>query len=304
MDRPHHAVPEEAMLRSMTGFGRYELTDEKFKLSVEIKSVNHRYLDLSIKMPRCFNCFESAIRSQIKNDIQRGKVDMFISFEDYSQDRVSLKYNHLLAQEYMQYFKKMEEEFQIPNDITVSRLAGLPEIFSMEQQQTDEDELWQVLSEAIQKATEKFLHARELEGAQLRSDLIAKLDYLLSLTDKVEERSPQIVKEYRERLYERLTEVLESTGIDENRIMTEAALFADKVCVDEEIVRLKTHITHMREALSAGDSIGRKLDFLAQEMNREANTTLSKANDVLLADIAIDMKTEIEKIREQVQNIE
>lgn len=292
------------MLRSMTGFGRYELTDKKYKLSVEIKSVNHRYLDLSIKMPKKFNCFESAIRSQIKRDVQRGKVDIFISYEEYSEDRVSLNYNHLLAQEYMQYFRQMEEEFQIPNDITVSQLAAFPEVFSMEQVDTDEEELWQVLSDAIRKATDSFVRARELEGEQLKADLLNKLNYLQSLTEKVEERAPEIVREYRTKLYDKLCEVLESTSIDENRIMTEAALFADKICVDEELVRLKTHITHMREALTSGESVGRKLDFLAQEMNREANTTLSKANDILLADIAIDMKTEIEKIREQVQNIE
>ncbi len=292
------------MLRSMTGFGRYELTEKQFKISVEMKSVNHRYLDLSIKMPKRFNCFESAIRNQMKQDVQRGKVDMYISFEDYSEDRVSLKFNRSLAEEYMGYFREMEETWHIPNDVTVSRLASCPEVFMMEQSEKDEDELWLVLSDAIKKATDNFIMARELEGEHLREDLLGKLDHLLELVGKVEERSPEIVREYRNRLYEKLSEVLENTAIDESRILSEAALFADKICVDEEIVRLKTHVKHMRDALAGGGSIGRKLDFLAQEMNREANTTLSKANDVLLADIAIDMKTEIEKIREQIQNIE
>lgn len=292
------------MIKSMTGFGRYELTEKQYKLTVELKSVNHRYLDLSIKMPKRFNSFESAIRNQIKQDVQRGKVDMYITFEDYSEDRVSLKYNRSLAQEYMDYFKEMEEAFRIPNDITVSRLAGCPEVFAMEQTDEDEEELWQVLSETIRAATGRFVEARETEGEQLRRDLLGKLDYLSGLVEKVKERSPEIVKEYRGRLYDKLKEVLESTAIDENRILTEAAIFADKICVDEEMVRLTTHIAHMREALTDGNAVGRKLDFLAQEMNREANTTLSKANDVELADIAIDMKTEIEKIREQVQNIE
>lgn len=292
------------MLRSMTGFGRYELTEKQFKISVEMKSVNHRYLDLSIKMPKRFNCFESAIRNQMKQDVQRGKVDMYISFEDYSEDRVTLKFNRSLAEEYMGYFKEMEETYHIPNDVTVSKLASCPEVFMMEQAEKDEDELWHVISDAISKATANFIMARELEGEHLRDDLLGKLDHLLELVGKVEERSPEIVREYRSRLYEKLSEVLENTAIDENRIMSEAALFADKICVDEEIVRLKTHVKHMRDALAGGGSIGRKLDFLAQEMNREANTTLSKANDVLLADIAIDMKTEIEKIREQIQNIE
>jgi len=292
------------MLRSMTGFGRYELTEKQFKISVEMKSVNHRYLDLSIKMPKRFNCFESAIRNQMKQDVQRGKVDMYISFEDYSEDRVTLKFNRSLAEEYMGYFKEMEETYHIPNDVTVSKLASCPEVFMMEQAEKDEEELWHVISDAISKATANFIMARELEGEHLRDDLLGKLAHLLELVSKVEERSPEIVREYRGRLYEKLSEVLENTAIDENRIMAEAALFADKICVDEEIVRLKTHVKHMRDALAGGGSIGRKLDFLAQEMNREANTTLSKANDVLLADIAIDMKTEIEKIREQIQNIE
>ncbi len=292
------------MLRSMTGFGRYELTEKQFKISVEMKSVNHRYLDLSIKMPKRFNCFESAIRNQMKQDVQRGKVDMYISFEDYSEDRVSLKFNRSLAEEYMGYFKEMEETYHIQNDVTVSRLASCPEVFMMEQTEKDEEELWIVLSDAVKKATANFIMTRELEGEHLRDDLLGKLDHLLELVGKVEERSPEIVREYRSRLYEKLSEVLGNTAIDENRILTEAAVFADKICVDEEIVRLKTHVKHMREALAGGGSIGRKLDFLAQEMNREANTTLSKANDVLLADIAIDMKTEIEKIREQIQNIE
>jgi uncharacterized protein (TIGR00255 family) len=288
----------------MTGFGRYEQTEKQFKLTVEIKSVNHRYLDLSIKMPKRFNCFESAIRNQIRQEIQRGKVDMYISFEDYSEDRVSLKYNHSLAQEYMRYLKQMEEEFQIPFDVSVSKLAACPDVLVMEQPEEDDEGFWQILSIAIQKATGQLVMARELEGAQLHEDLNKKLDHLMELTCQVEERSPEIVKEYRARLYEKLSEVLESTAIDETRILSEAALFADRICVDEEIVRLKTHIRHMKEALASGESVGRKLDFLAQEMNREANTTLSKANDVLLSDLAIDMKTEIEKIREQIQNIE
>ena len=292
------------MMKSMTGFGRYELTEQNFKLTVEMKSVNHRYLDLTIKMPKRFNCFESAIRNQIKEDVQRGKVDMYITFEDYSEDRVELKYNRSLAAEYMKYFAEMSLAFDIQKDVTVSMLAKCPEVFSMEQADSDEEELWQVLSDAIRKATENVVKARETEGEQLRADLQSKLDYLGELVKKVEERSPQVVAEYRAKLYEKLKEVLENSSIDENRILTEAAVFADKVCVDEEMVRLKTHISHMRDALTAGSGIGRKLDFLAQEMNREANTTLSKANDVALADIAIDMKTEIEKIREQVQNIE
>ena len=292
------------MIRSMTGFGRYELAAEQYKITVELKSVNHRYLDLSIKMPKRFNCFESAIRGQIRQEIQRGKVDMYITFEDYSEARVSLKYNRSLAEEYLMYFRQMKGEFGLTDDITVSRLASCPEVLTMAQADENEDELWQALSETIRLATAQFVQARANEGEKLQADLLGKLDHLSDLAGQAEERSPQIVAEYRTRLYEKLKEVLGDTSIDENRMLTEAALFADRVCVDEELVRLRTHIAHMREALCGKEGVGRKLDFLAQEMNREANTTLSKANDVRLADIAIEMKTEIEKIREQVQNIE
>ena len=292
------------MISSMTGFGRYETSTKEYRLSVEIKSVNHRYLDLSVKMPRRFNCFESAVRSLVRERIQRGKVDLYITFDDYSEDRFQLKYNRSLAQAYMRHFGEMEQEFGIRNDITVSTLAGLPEVFLMEEEEQDTESYWPVLSDAVGKALEVFAQARCREGEQLKQDLLQKLDELESMARRVEERSPQIVTEYRARLYEKMQEILGGAAADENRILMEAAIFADKVCVDEELVRLNTHIRHMREVLEEGNGVGRKLDFLAQEMNREANTTLSKSNDVALSDIAIGMKTEIEKIREQVQNIE
>ncbi len=292
------------MISSMTGFGRYETSTKEYRLSVEIKSVNHRYLDLSVKMPRRFNCFESAVRSLVRERIQRGKVDLYITFDDYSEDRFQLKYNRSLAQAYMRHFGEMEQEFGIRNDITVSTLAGLPEVFLMEEEEQDTESYWPVLSDAVGKALEVFAQARCREGEQLKQDLLQKLDELESMVRRVEERSPQIVTEYRARLYEKMQEILGGAAADENRILMEAAIFADKVCVDEELVRLNTHIRHMREVLEEGNGVGRKLDFLAQEMNREANTTLSKSNDVALSDIAIGMKTEIEKIREQVQNIE
>ena len=292
------------MIESMTGFGRFESSEPDYRLSVEIKSVNHRYLDLNIKMPRRFYAFESAIRAQVRERVQRGKVDLYISHEDYSETRFRLKYNSLLARDYVEHFGEMEESFGLANDLTVSRLAALPEVFVMEEEEKDTESFWPVLSRAIDEALTAFCGARKTEGEQLKQDLLLKLDGLEELCRQAALRAPEVVSEYRARLFEKMREVLDGAVPDEARILTEAAIFADKVCVDEELVRLRTHISHMREVLENGNGVGRKLDFLAQEMNREANTTLSKSNDVALSDIAIGMKTEIEKIREQVQNIE
>lgn len=292
------------MLKSMTGFGRCERITSEYKISVEIKAVNHRYLDLGLKMPKKFNYFEAAIRTLLKSYIQRGKVDLFINYEDYTQGNLCLKYNPSLAAEYMDYFKRMEEAFGIPNDITVSRLAQFPEVLTMEQVPDDEEHLWEILSEALKEAAEQFVKSRELEGEHLREDLLGKLDHMTVLVDQVEERFPQILKEYQGRLEDKVKELLAAAAIDENRIAAEVIVYADKICVDEEMVRLRSHIEATRAELLAGGSVGRKLDFIAQEMNREANTILSKSTDVTIADTAIALKTEIEKIREQIQNIE
>lgn len=292
------------MLKSMTGFGRCERVTSEYKISVEIKAVNHRYLDLGLKMPKKFNYFEAAIRTLLKSYIQRGKVDLFINYEDYTQGNLCLKYNPSLAAEYMDYFKRMEEAFGIPNDITVSRLAQFPEVLTMEQVPDDEEHLWEILSEALKEAAEQFVKSRELEGEHLREDLLGKLDHMTVLVDQVEERFPQILKEYQGRLEDKVKELLVAAAIDENRIAAEVIVYADKICVDEEMVRLRSHIEATRAELLAGGSVGRKLDFIAQEMNREANTILSKSTDVTIADTAIALKTEIEKIREQIQNIE
>ena len=292
------------MLKSMTGFGRCERITSEYKISVEIKAVNHRYLDLGLKMPKKFNYFEAAIRTLLKSYIQRGKVDLFINYEDYTQGNLCLKYNPSLAAEYMDYFKRMEEAFGIPNDITVSRLAPFPEVLTMEQVPDDEEHLWEILSEALKEAAEQFVKSRELEGEHLREDLLGKLDHMTVLVDQVEERFPQILKEYQGRLEDKVKELLAAAAIDENRIAAEVIVYADKICVDEEMVRLRSHIEATRAELLAGGSVGRKLDFIAQEMNREANTILSKSTDVTIADTAIALKTEIEKIREQIQNIE
>lgn len=292
------------MIKSMTGFGRCEVITAEHKISVEMKAVNHRYLDLSIKMPKKFNFFEAGIRNLLKTYIQRGKVDIFINYEDYTEEMMCLKYNSSLAAEYMNHFTKMEEQFGIANDVKVSVLARMPEVLTMEQAPEDEEELWKQLSEAVEEAAGKFVESRVVEGEKLKSDMLEKLDGMLLLVDFIEGRSPQIIAEYRARLEDKVKELLENTTVDEGRIAAEVTIYADKICVDEETVRLRSHIDSTKKELLAGGSVGRKLDFIAQEMNREANTILSKANDLEISDKAIMLKTEIEKVREQIQNIE
>lgn len=291
-------------IKSMTGFGRCEVSDEQYKFTVEMKSVNHRYLDINMRMPKKFGFFESAIRNQLKNYMQRGKVDLFITFEDFSEAKVSLKYNGEIAKEYMKYLNQMAEEFSLENDVRVSGLSRYPEVLVMEDQDVDEKEIWALLEKAIDGAAKQFVESRTLEGENLKKDLFEKLDGILELVSFIETRSPEILNEYRIRLEEKVKELLGDTQIEESRIATELVIFADKMCVDEETVRLKSHVENMKKVLEAGEGIGRKLDFIAQEMNREANTILSKANDLEVSNTGIDLKTEIEKVREQIQNIE
>ena len=266
--------------------------------------MNHRYLDVNIRMPKKLNFFESSIRSLLKQYAARGKVDLFISYEDSAQNQVSLKYNEALAAEYLDCFRKMEEQFGLENDIRVSALSRYPEVITMEEQAVDEEELWSLLKETLEGAFTQFVETRITEGENLKKDLLEKLDGILEDVEAIEKRSPEIVKEYREKLEEKVQELLGDTQIDENRLATEIVLFADKICTDEELVRLRSHVLHMKATLDEESGIGRKLDFIAQEMNREANTILSKANDLDVSNHAINLKTEIEKIREQIQNIE
>ena len=291
------------MIKSMTGFGRYEYQTGSKKFTVELKGVNHRYLDVNIRMPKKFNFFETAIRTLLKQYALRGKVDIFITYEDNSESQAALKYNETLAAEYMRYFKQMEESFGIDNDIRVSTLAHCPEVLTMEEKPDDEDALWSGLKMALEGAFAQFVETRTTEGENLKKDILNKLSGMETLVGHVEERSPQIVEEYRKKLEDKLHERLEMP-VDENRMAAEVILYADKICTDEETVRLKSHISHMRDTLEETEGIGRKLDFIAQEMNREANTILSKANDLEVSNYAIGLKTEIEKIREQIQNIE
>lgn len=292
------------MIKSMTGFGRCEVLKDSRKFTVELKSVNHRYLDVNIRMPKKLNFFETSIRTLLKSYADRGKVDIFITYEDLSQSQVSVKYNAALAAEYLKYLNQMAEEFSLDNDVRVSTLSRYPEVFTMEECSEDEDELWNGLKEALEGAFSQFVEMRTKEGERLKEDILLKLDLLSEQIRFIEERSPQIIAEYRTKLEEKMRELLEDTQIDDNRIAAEVILFADKICTDEEVVRLKSHIQHMKETLDESNGIGRKLDFIAQEMNREANTILSKANDLDISNRAISLKTEIEKIREQIQNIE
>ena len=292
------------MIKSMTGFGRCEVADEKRKFTVELKSVNHRYLDVNIKMPKKLNFFESTIRNLLKEYIERGKVDVYITYEDYTEDNYTLRYNSALAAEYLGYLNSMAEEFHLDNDIRASTLSRYPDVLVMEEQDIDEKELWSGLEKALRGACEQFVESRVKEGEALRNDLLDKLDAMLSDVDFIEERSPQIMKEYRMCLEEKIQEILGDRQIDDSRIATEVTIYADKVCVDEETVRLRSHIITTKDTLIAGGSIGRKLDFIAQEMNRETNTILSKANNIEISDVGINLKTSIEKVREQIQNIE
>ena len=293
------------MIRSMTGFGHGEVSNDKNqKVTVEMKSVNHRYCDISLKLPKKLAMFEANIRNIMKEYASRGKIDIYVSYEDLSETAVSLHYNQAMAEEYMQVFKKMQEDFNIETKITAEALAKYPEVVTIEEVQQDEEVWWELLEAALRQAAEKFVETRTIEGANLKRDLLGKLDQMAADVAFIEERSPQIIAEYRSKLEEKVKEFLEDSTIEENRIAAEVTLYADKSAVNEEIVRLQSHISSMTDVLESDESIGRKLDFMAQEMNREANTILSKSSDVDLADHAIELKTNVEKVREQIQNIE
>ncbi len=292
------------MIKSMTGFGRCELAREERRITVEMKSVNHRYLDVNIRMPKKLNQFESAIRNFLKQYMERGKVDLFLTYEDFTENKMNLRYNRELAAEYVSYIRQMAQEFQLEEDLTAAKLSRYPEIFSMEEQAVDEKQLWNFLEEGLALACRQFVTSRIEEGENLKADLLEKLSNMSRYVEGIEARSPGIVEEYRGKLKAKVEELLGDTQIDEGRLAAEITIYADKICTDEELVRLKSHIQGTQAALKEGGSIGRKLDFIAQEMNREANTILSKANDLEVSNLAIDLKTEIEKLREQIQNIE
>lgn len=285
------------MIKSMTGFGRYETVTDEYRIAVEIKSVNHRYCDLNIKLPKKFNEIENTLRMMMKEIAERGKVDVYVSYEDYAGKGTHVHYHPQIAKEYVKVAAQVAEEFELHNSLSAERLLGFADVISLEEESNDLESVFPIVTQTLQKAGEQFIASREREGEQLYQDIKGKLAYLLTLVAQVEERSPQMLQEHRQKLLEKVQELLGDRKIDEGILATELIVYADKVCVDEETVRLRSHIDAMSETLDMQEAIGRKLDFIAQEMNREANTILSKANDKELSGIAINLKTEIEKIR-------
>lgn len=292
------------MIKSMTGFGRGEAGDEIRKIIVEIKSVNHRYLDLNVKLPRKLNAYEVEIRNAIKSRIVRGKVDVFITLEEAKEASDVLHYNTHVADMYMENLRKMSQDYGIPFDVTASSLARFPDVLEITEAEEDDEMLHLFLMDALTSALDQFVENRTQEGMRLQQDLLSKMDEMSEYVSFLEKRSPMIVEEYRDKLHTKVAEMLGDTSIDENRIAAEVVIYADKVCIDEEMVRLRSHVDETRHMLSDAEEVGRKLDFIAQEMNREANTILSKSTDVEIAGIGISLKTLIEKVREQIQNLE
>ena len=292
------------MIKSMTGFGRAEEITDNYKLSVEIKSVNHRYLDLNIKMPRRFFPFEADIRNIVKEYVSRGKVDLFINYLDFKDKAGGVYLNKNIVEKYLDIGLELCKEYKIVDDLKVSNLLQLPDVISIDEPELDEDEIKSRLFTVLKKACKVFLSTREAEGEKLFTDMSSKLKVLADTTENIDKRYPEVLEEYKAKLTLKVNELLSGASIEENRIATEVTLFADKIGIDEEVVRLFSHIKAMNDEMKLDTGIGRKLDFLAQEMNREANTILSKSTDLNIADYAIILKTEIEKIREQIQNIE
>lgn len=292
------------MVKSMTGYGRAVETVNGREFTVEIRSVNNRYLDCTVKMPRIFSFAEDAVKQLVKSEVSRGKVDVFISVNAEAASDVQVTLNKPVVEGYLNAMRQMVQEYGVKDDISVTALARMPEVFLVEKPQSDEEQMKADLLGVVRKALVNYNHMREVEGAALETDLRNRAATILNLVSQVEQASPQTVADYRRRLEEKMHEVLENKSIDESRILTEAAIFADKIAVDEETVRLRSHLEQMDTMLTNGGGVGRKLDFLLQEMNREANTTGSKCTDVKVARIVVDIKAELEKIREQTQNLE
>ena len=292
------------MIKSMTGYGRAVETVNGREFTVELRSVNNRYLDCSVRMPRILSFGEEAVKQAVKNSVSRGKVDVFISVRSENGDEVQVTLNKAVLESYLAAMRQMVEQYGVADDISVSTVSRMPEVFSLEKPQVDEEQLLSDLLAVTAKALESYDAMRTTEGEALDKDLRSRGNTILELVAQVEKGNAQTVIDYRTKLENKLKEVLNSTTIDESRILTEAAIFADKVAVDEETVRLRSHLKQMNTMLDGGGAVGRKLDFLLQEMNREANTIGSKCTDVNLARIVVDIKAELEKIREQTQNIE
>ncbi len=292
------------MIRSMTGYGRGDYETDGRKFSVEIKSVNHRYNDISIRLPRSMNYLEDKIRKTLIKKIMRGKTDVFINFESFSEDDVNIKVNEPLAKAYCEKLEFLRETYGLTGNDTLDLVAKFPDVITVEKVQEDEDAVWNALLPALEGALDNFISMREAEGKALKKDILKKADIIEELVKKIAERAPLVTEDYRVKLKARLDELLGDANLDEQRLMTEVTIFADRACIDEELTRLKSHINQLRTIFDMDESIGRKLDFLVQEMNREANTIASKSNDLAITQTTIELKSEIEKIREQIQNIE
>lgn len=292
------------MLKSMTGYGRREVVTEGKKILVEIKSVNHRYSDYNIKVQRHLGFLEDKIRKHVSTAITRGKVDIYLNVENFESADKEISLNIPMAKNYIEVLTQLRDEFGLKDDITVTNVARNTDIFQTERLEEDEEQLWNTVKGVIDDALGDFVAMREREGARIEKDLCDRIEYMRTLVKKIEERSPQTVSEYSDRLYEKIKEVLDGREIDEARVLTEVAIYADKVAVNEETVRLSSHFVEFGEIIGCGEPAGRKLDFLIQEINREVNTIGSKASDIEIAKTVVTLKGEIEKLREQIQNIE
>lgn len=292
------------MLRSMTGYGRSQKILGGRDILVEIRSVNHRYYEYSSRIPRSYNYIDEKLKALLKTSVSRGKIEVSVTINNIEGKDTEIAINKGVAEGYVTALRSVSEELGLVDDITLSKLIKLPDVFSVQKTPDDEEQIWKDVSEVTAEALAKFVEMRQIEGERLRSDVIEKADNILSMVGCVEEISPQTVENYRNRLFKKISEILEDKNIDEQRILTEAAVFADKVAVDEETVRLRSHISQLKTMLDSDEPVGRKLDFIVQEMNREVNTIGSKAQDLNVTKYVVDMKSEIEKIREQIQNIE
>lgn len=294
------------MIRSMTGYGRGQKLTNGMDILVEIKSVNNRFYDFSSRLPRNYAFLEEKLKKFLQGSVYRGKVDVFVSINILENKNEVIAVNTEIAEQYINALRRANENLKLDDDIKLSNILKFPDVFSVIKEADDEDAVWNAVVKPTEEALEKFVVMRETEGARIKEDLSGKLDYIYSRVAEVENRFPDIINNYRERLYNKLKDVLSDNNIDEQRILTEAAVFSEKVATDEETVRLKSHIKQFRSLLDseAAEPVGRKLDFIVQEMNREANTIGSKCQDIETSEIVVDIKSEIEKIREQIQNIE
>lgn len=292
------------MVKSMTGYGKGVAENPDAKVTIEMKSVNHRYLDLSVKLPKKLNFLEGAVRTKISDTISRGKVDLFITLEEHSDSCYQISVNEAIAKKYFDSISSMADFIGVVNDIKASHIVRLPDVIELVEMDTDEAGLKNLVFEALDICLNQFVASRVTEGARIEADLLAKMDKMTRLVGQLEDKAPSIIEEYKQKLTDKISELLDDNHIDESRIAQEVTIYADKICIDEEMVRLKSHVTETIDTLKLDAEVGRKLDFLAQELNREANTILSKSTNAEVADIGISLKTLIEKVREQIQNIE